>query len=217
MTKMPSTTLSLITEKFGYLFEPELIQAIHANMLLKEASAGTVLIEIGQTFPGIPLLLSGSLKVFREDDLGNELLLYYIESGDTCAMSLTFDPKLLKSTIRAVVEEDAQFMIIPIVFLDKWMVQFSSWRSFIIGSFNHRLTEMLDTIDSLAFKQLDERLINYLSDKVKINGTTSLHLTHFEIAEELNSSRVVISRLLKQLESQGNLILHRNKIEMLVF
>jgi CRP/FNR family transcriptional regulator len=76
---------------------------------------------------------------------------------------------------------------------------------------------MLDTIDSLAFKQLDERLVNYLSDKVKINGTTSLHLTHFEIAEELNSSRVVISRLLKQLESQGNLILHRNKIEMLVF
>lgn len=217
MTKMPSRTHNLITEKFGYLFEPELIEAIYSNMLLKEASAGTVLIEIGQTFPGIPLLLSGSLKVFREDDQGNELLLYYIESGDTCAMSLTFDPKLLKSTIRAVVEEDAQFLIIPIAFLDKWMVQFASWRSFIIGSFNHRLTEMLDTIDNLAFKQLDERLKNYLSDKVKINGTTSLHLTHFEIAEELNSSRVVISRLLKQLESQGNLILHRNKIEMLLF
>src|SRR3990167_3353965 len=83
MTKMPSKTLNLITEKFGYLFESELIEAIHSNMLLKEASAGTVLIEIGQTFPGIPLLLSGSLKVFREDDQGNELLLYYIESGDT--------------------------------------------------------------------------------------------------------------------------------------
>lgn len=214
---MQQDLLPLITDKFGYLFEEELLKAIAANARLRTAESGTVLIEIGQTFPGIPLLLEGSLKVFREDNLGNELLLYYIESGDTCAMSLTFDPKQLKSTIRAVVEEAATFVIIPVSLLDQWMVEFPSWRSFVIDSFNMRLTELLDTVDSLAFRKLDERLISYLSDKVKITGSPQLHLTHFEIAEELNSSRVVISRLLKQLESQKRLILHRNMLEMLVF
>lgn len=214
---MQQNLLPFITDKFGYLFEDELLKAIATNARLRTAGSGTVLIEIGQTFPGIPLLLEGSLKVFREDNAGNELLLYYIESGDTCAMSLTFDPKQLKSTIRAVVEEDATFVIIPVTLLDQWMVEFPSWRSFIINSFNMRMTEMLDTIDSLAFRKLDERLVSYLSDKVKITGSPQLHLTHFEIAEELNSSRVVISRLLKQLESQKRLILHRNMLEMLVF
>lgn len=214
---MPSSTIKLLTDTFGYLFEPELIDAIDRNMILKTAQAGTVLMEIGKPFPGIPLLLSGSLKIFREDDQGNELLLYYIESGDTCAMSLTFNTKQTKSTIRAVVEEDARFIIIPVDMMDKWMVEYKSWREFVINSFNTRLNEMLDTIDNLAFKKLDERLWQYLVDKVKISGTTDLALTHFEIAEELNSSRVVISRLLKQLESQGKLILHRNKIEMCVF
>jgi len=214
---MPSNTITLITEAFGYLFEPELIEAIDQNMVLKTAVSGTIIMDIGQVFPGIPLLLSGSLKIFREDDQGNELLLYYIESGDTCAMALSFDAKLTKSTIRAVVEEDAQFIIIPISVLDKWMSEFASWRSFVINSFNFRLNEMLDTIDSLAFKKLDDRLWHYLSDKVKISGSTNLLLTHFEIAEELNSSRVVISRLLKQLESHGRLKLHRNRIEMCVF
>lgn len=214
---MPSNTITLLTEAFGYLFEPALIEAIDQKMVLKTAVSGTIIMEIGQTFLGIPLLLSGSLKIFREDDQGNELLLYYIESGDTCAMTLSFDSKQTKSAIRAEVEEDAQFIIIPISVLDKWMVEFPSWRSFIMNSFNNRLNELLETIDSLAFKKLDERLIHYLNDKVKIAGTTNLLLTHFEIAEELNSSRVVISRLLKQLESHGKLKLHRNRIEMHVF
>ena len=214
---MPSNTIALLTEAFGYLFEPALIEAIDQKMVLKTAVSGTIIMEIGQTFLGIPLLLSGSLKIFREDDQGNELLLYYIESGDTCAMTLSFDPKQTKSAIRAEVEEDAEFIIIPISVLDKWMVEFPSWRSFIMNSFNSRLNELLETIDSLAFKKLDERLVHYLSDKVKIAGTTNLLLTHFEIAEELNSSRVVISRLLKQLESHGKLKLHRNRIEMCVF
>lgn len=211
---MPSETIKLIDDAFGYLFEPELIEAIDRHMILKTATAGTVLMEIGQPFPGIPLLLSGSMKIFREDDHGNELLLYYIESGDTCAMSLTFNPKQSKSTIRAVVEEDARFVIVPLELMDQWMAEFPSWRAFVISSFNTRLNEMLETIDNLAFRKLDERLWQYLADKVKITGTTLLSLTHYEIAEELNSSRVVISRLLKQLESQNKLVLHRNKIEM---
>lgn len=214
---MQHNLLPVIRDKFGYLFEEALLEAIATQAQLKSAGSGTVLIEIGQTFPGIPLLLEGSLKVFREDALGNELLLYYIESGDTCAMSLTFDPKQLKSTIRAVVEEDATFVIIPVTVLDHWMAEYASWRSFVISSFNMRLTELLDTVDSLAFRKLDERLIHYLSDKVKITGSSQLQLTHNAIAEELNSSRVVISRLLKQLESQKRLILHRNMIEILIF
>jgi CRP/FNR family transcriptional regulator, anaerobic regulatory protein len=217
MTKKPLNSIDQLTEAFGYLFEPPLIAEIDKFGAWYSVPAQSTFIDVGQSIPGMPLLLKGSLKIMREDEKGDELLLYYIESGDTCAMTLTCCMRNSSSQIRAVVEEDALMVIVPTDKMEEWIVQFRSWRSFVLESYNNRLNELLNAVDSLAFKKLDERLWNYLVDKVKITSSTELHITHNEIADELNSSRVVISRLLKQLENSGKIKMHRNSLEVIDF
>jgi CRP/FNR family transcriptional regulator len=121
------------------------------------------------------------------------------------------------SQIRAVVEEDARLVMVPTEKMEEWIVKYRTWRSFVLNAYNNRMNELLGAIDALAFKKLDERLWIYLTDKVKITSSTMLSVTHNEVAYELNSSRVVISRLLKQLENQGKIKMHRNSIEVLDF
>lgn len=217
MTKKPSNSIEQITDSFGYLFEPALLAEIDKVGIWTSVKAQTSFIEVGDPIPGMPLLLTGSMKIMREDLKGDELLLYYLESGDTCAMTLTCCMSDSKSQIRAIVEEDADLIIIPVAKMEQWIVDFRSWRSFVLNSYNNRLNELLTAIDSLAFKKLDERLWSYLVDKVKITSSTDLTITHNEIAYELNSSRVVISRLLKQLENQGKIKMHRNSLEIIGF
>lgn len=217
MTKKPSNSIEQITESFSYLFEPALLAEIDKVGIWTSVKAQTSFIEVGDPIPGMPLLLTGSMKIMREDLKGDELLLYYLESGDTCAMTLTCCMSDSKSQIHAIVEEDADLIIIPVAKMEQWIVDFRSWRSFVLNSYNNRLNELLTAIDSLAFKKLDERLWSYLVDKVKITSSTDLTITHNEIAYELNSSRVVISRLLKQLENQGKIKMHRNSLEIIDF
>ncbi len=217
MTKKPLNSIDQLTDAFGYLFEKELIEEIDKIGTWHAAPAQTTFIDVGQKLPGMPLLLEGSLKVMREDEKGDELLLYYIESGDTCAMTLTCCMGNALSQIRAVVEEDARLVMVPTAKMEEWIVKYRTWRSFVLNSYNNRMNEMLNAIDALAFKKLDERLWMYLTDKVKVTSNTMLSLTHNDIADELNSSRVVISRLLKQLENQGKIKMHRNSIEVLEF
>jgi CRP/FNR family transcriptional regulator len=217
MTNKPLNSIDQLTEAFGYLFEPSLIEAIDKVGEWHKIPAQTTFVDVGETIPGMPLLLEGALKILREDDKGDELLLYYIESGDTCAMTLTCCMGNSKSPIRAIVEEDARLVMIPVEKMEQWIVEYRSWRSFVLNSYNNRLNELLTAIDALAFKKLDERLWNYLTDKVKITSSTELHITHHEIADELNSSRVVISRLLKQLENQGRIKMHRNSLDVIQF
>lgn len=217
MIKKPLNSIEQLTEAFGYLFEPELINEIDKVGIWQSAPSQSTFIDVGQPVPGMPLLMEGSLKIMREDEKGDELLLYYIESGDTCAMTLTCCMGNSISQIRAIVEEDARLVMIPVEKMEQWIVDFRSWRSFVLNSYNNRLNELLSAIDSLAFKKLDERLWNYLVDKVKVTSSTDLHITHNEIAYELNSSRVVISRLLKQLENQGKIKMNRNSLEVLDF
>lgn len=217
MTSKPLNSIDQLNDAFGYLFEPALIEAINKVGIWHTVPAQTTFIDVGEFIPGMPLLLEGAFKILREDEKGDELLLYYIESGDTCAMTLTCCMGNSKSQIRAIVEEDARLVMIPVEKMEQWIVEFRSWRSFVLNSYNNRLNELLTAIDALAFKKLDERLWNYLTDKVKITSSTELHITHHEIADELNSSRVVISRLLKQLENQGRIKMHRNSLDVLAF
>jgi CRP/FNR family transcriptional regulator len=214
MTKKPSNSIDLLTEAFGYLFEPALIQEIDHHGIWKKVLSNEIFMEAGEKVLFMPLLLEGSLKILREDDKGDELLLYYIESGDTCAMTLTCCMGNAISNLRAIVEEDALMILLPVEKMEQWIVDYRSWRTFVLNSYNNRLNELLSAIDSLAFKKLDERLWQYLVDKVKITSSTELSITHNEIAEELNSSRVVISRLLKQLENSGKIEMSRNTIFM---
>lgn len=214
MIVKPSNSIDQLTEAFGYLFEPELIAEIDKFGEWKRLPSQQVFMEAGEKVRFMPLLLEGSLKILREDEKGDELLLYYIESGDTCAMTLTCCMGNAISNLRAIVEEDTLMILIPVDKMEQWIVDYRSWRSFVLNSYNNRMNELLAAIDSLAFKKLDERLWQYLVDKVKITSSTELNITHHEIADELNSSRVVISRLLKQLENSGKIVMNRNSIVM---
>lgn len=196
-------------------YEPELIEEMKKVSAIKEAKVGETLIEIGQYIKFIPVIIKGSIKILRENEDGDELFMYYISSGDTCSMSLTCCMQNRISGIRAVVEEDVEFMAIPINYIEDWIRKYASWRSFIFRSYQTRLDEMLNTIDSLAFKKMDERLIEYLKLKSENSGSKTIHTTHQEIATDLHASREAISRLLKKMELDKVIILGRNKIEML--
>jgi len=202
---------------FSYLFDETVINDISNVAQLKIFKKNDIIIDIGQELSYIPLLIKGNIKVLREDNDGNELLLYVLESGDTCAMSLTCCMAKSVSKIRAVADEDATVIMIPLENMKKWFNSNDSWRSFILQSYQIRFDEMLETIDTLAFMKMDKRLFKYLIDKVKLSASTDLEITHQNIAEDLNTSRVVVSRLLKQLEKEQKITLGRNKITVLDF
>lgn len=200
---------------YGHLFEDALIEDIIRAGTIKEVPEGYKLIEIGQYVKSMPLLLSGVLKIMRDDNDGDELLLYFLEQGETCAMTLSCCMGETKSEIRAMAETDAKLIMIPIEKMETWTAKYKSWRNFVFESYHLRLMELLDTIDSIAFLKMDERLLRYLKEKSNVTNSNTIQTTHQEIAYELHTSRVVISRLLKKLENQGKIKLHRNSIKVI--
>jgi len=204
-----------LKEGYGQVFEEALINEIVLVGTFKEIPEGYQLMDIGDYVKGMPLLISGAIKVLREDNDGNELLLYYLEKGETCSMTLTCCMGDAKSEIRAIAETDAKLIMIPIRKMEEWTSKYKSWRDFVFGSYHDRLNELLNTLDSIAFNNMDMRLVGYLKEKARITQDDSIRSTHQEIAYDLNSSRVVISRLLKKLEQIGKIELHRNHIRLL--
>lgn len=200
---------------YGHLFEEALLNEIVQVGTFKEVPEGFQLMDIGSYIKGMPLLVSGAIKILREDKNGDELLLYYLEKGETCSITMTCCMGQTKSEIRAIAETDAKLIMIPIQYMELWTSKYKSWRNFVFESYHNRLNEMLHTMDSIAFNNLDERLLNYLKEKTRVNDTKIIHNTHQDIAYELHSSRVVISRLLKKLENKGQIVLHRNSIEVI--
>lgn len=200
---------------FTTVFEPELLQLIEEKATLTSVEEGTVLIDVGQTVRVIPLLLEGTIKITRIDESGNELLLYYIQALESCAMTFTCCMQQFPSEIKATAESDVTFLAIPIASMDEWMMKFPSWKSFVMKTIRSRFNELLLTIDQIAFQNLDDRLVHYLKEKSKNTGSSLINLTHEQIASDLASSRVVISRLLKKLENQQKVLLYRNQIKIL--
>ena len=204
-------------QPFNNLFDSELLQKISEVACIMLFDKNDIIIDIGENLKQIPLLINGNIKVFREDKNGEELLLYVLESGDTCAMSLTCCMAKSASKVRAVADEDTSVIMIPLKYMQLWFNTNHSWRNFILESYQERFDEMLETIDSLAFLKMDARLYKYLTDKVKLTASSILNITHQEISEDLHTSRVVISRLLKRLENEEKIKLGRHKIEILKF
>lgn len=202
---------------FDRQFDASIINGISEFGIIKHFEKDDIILDIGQNLTHIPLLLSGHIKVLREDANGSELLLYVLEMGDTCSMSLTCCMAKSKSKIRAVADKDSSVIMIPNQKMSEWFHNNESWRNFILNSYQIRFNEMLETIDTLAFMKMDERLFKYLTDHGKLNASSTISKTHQEIAEDLNTSRVVISRLLKQLENENKITLSRNKIELLKY
>lgn len=204
-----------VTGLFPALCEKELLEDISRNGKLMEVSANTVLVEIGSYVKVIPLVIKGTIKVLREDDDGNELFLYFLNPGQGCAMTLNCCMANKPSAIRAIAEDDSELLAIPVDYMDKWMKQYQGWKNFVLQTYSDRFEELLHTIDSIAFMQMDERLVKYLKNKAAATKTRVFKITHQQIAYDLNSSREVISRLLKQLEKLGRIKLGRNHIELI--
>ena len=206
-----------LEEYYNVVFEPELLDEIAEVGTYRFVKENELLLDIGDEFHQIPLMLTGAIKISRETHAGEEIVLYFLERGDTCTITFGSGLQSSKSKVRGVAEKDSEIIFIPVEKLEEWMVKYPSWRSFVIDSYNIRLNEMLEAIDTLAFMKMDQRLFKYLIDKVQIMRSTTLNTTHQEIAVDLNTSRVVISRLLKQLENEGKIKLYRNKIEVVDF
>ncbi|WP_124979902.1 Crp/Fnr family transcriptional regulator [Nonlabens xiamenensis] len=207
--------LLALTEKLQLPFEPELLEEIQRLGTYRKAQAGEVLIKPGQVITSTPLLLKGSLKIMRPDDQGDGLLLYHLEPGSTCAMSLNCCTGKSTSEIVAVAETDVELIMLPVQQLEYWNGRFKSWRNFVFNSYQQRMTELLESIDSIAFQNMDQRLSSYLTNKAAKTENSRLEITHQEIANDLHTSRVVVSRLLKKMESNQLIKMHRNCIEML--
>jgi len=199
---------------YASIFEKDLIEEIEQTAVLKKIPQDTTLINIGDYVKSMPLLLSGAIKVLRVDDNGDELLMYFLETGDTCAMTMSCCLGHTKSEIKAVAELDTELLMIPVQKMEEWTAKYKSWRNFVFESYHNRLQELLHTVDTIAFLNMDERLLKYLKEKAKVSGDTTLHTTHQEIAYDLNTSRVVISRLLKKLETMKKIKLKRNSITL---
>ncbi len=192
--------------------ETELVESIVRSASVRKVSRGETLIDYGAFIQFVPLVVKGLIKVIRENEEGKELLLYFLSEGNTCAASFSCCMIRKRSEIKAVAEEDSLIIAIPLQAAEEWMGKYPAWRNFVMNVYDQRIFAMIDTIDKLAFARLDEKLWDYLQERVLIRGQVLTNLSHQEIANDLNVSREAVSRLLKKLEQQGKLEIYRSKI-----
>lgn len=191
------------------------IEVLESEADRKHFESGSILIKPNQFIRSTILVLEGLIKVYRQDDDGGEFFLYHIGPGQACALSMVCAMGAKTSQISAQAVADTEVMMIPIEKMEQWTSKYKSWNHFIIDSYRQRFEELLQTLDSVAFRNMDERLEFYLKRMQNKFQSNVLYITHQQIAQDLNSSREVISRLLKKLSERGNIILHRFNIEIL--
>ena len=192
--------------------EEGLYNEIVKHGTIKEVKAGETLLKVGQTIRSTMLILNGLVKLYREDEEGKEFFIYHLNAGQACSLSMVCAAKHETSEVLAKALTEATVLSIPLEYMDQWMSKYKSWYQFVITSYRSRFEELLKTIDAIAFTGLDERLEDYIKKQVVQLGN-NLKITHQQIANDLNSSREVISRLLKKMEAKNWLTIHRNSIE----
>lgn len=205
-------TIENLKRALPNLTDPKLLQAILDKGQVMNLESGKVLMEPGQFIKAVPLVIEGSIKIMRMDEDGKELFLYYLDQGETCALSLTCCTATRPSEVKAVVEERATVIFVPVQIHEQWSDEFKQWKDFVSSTYQSRFQELLIALDAVAFKRMDERLMRYIVTKMKQHKANELHTTHQEIANELGTSREVVSRLLKTLEKKKWIELGRNVI-----
>ena len=193
-------------------WEDGLYDAILNEAELKEAKAGTTLLKMGQNIKSAMLVVEGTIKLYQEDETGGEYFMYHLNPGEACAVTLICNYHHEQSQVLAKAVTDIQYLSIPIAFMEKWLNEFKSWHYFVIKTYRSRYEELLKTIHEIAFKNMDERLEFYILKYVKQFGSI-VNLTHQDIANDLNTSREVISRLLKKMEHNGWIVMNRNSFD----
>ncbi|MGK0638672.1 Crp/Fnr family transcriptional regulator [Schleiferia thermophila] len=193
-------------------FETELIKEILQNAVIRDYMAGDYIIQTGQYFKHSMLIYEGVVKLYREGSDGNEFYLYHIKAGEPCALSMNCAIRQERSEVIAKAVTDSTLIFVSSSMVERWMLKYPGWNRFVLDSYRRRFEEMLETIDQISFRALDERLEFYLKRQREIFGSIEINISHQQIADELNSSRAVISRLLKKMEQRGWVELHRNQI-----
>lgn len=196
-------------------FDRDLISHLEKIGQVVEFEEGEMLMRTGQYFKSSLLILDGRVKLYREGDDGEEFFLYYLEKGNACALSMICATKNETSAIKAKAMSPVKALEIPIQHMDTLMKEYRQWYYFVLETYRARFSELLEVIDQVAFHSMDQKLEFYLKRQFESIGTNKITVTHQEIADDLNSSREVISRLLKKLESGKRISVSRNEITRL--
>ena len=211
---MAEDIYGLLEEHFPQ-FEDKLKERIASVATIRNYSRDEVMMYSGRFFKSTMLMVGGRVKLYRESTDGKEFFMYYIEAGNACALSMICAARNQASEITAVAVEDTQVIQVPLELMDELMREYKSWYYFVLETYRSRFEELLIVIDQVAFKHMDERLENYLFRQFTELNTRNLDITHQQIANDLNSTREVVSRLLKKMEQSGKIKLHRNEIELI--
>ncbi len=194
---------------------PELISKLTQFSTVRNYKAGEMILDENSLIRAIPIVTRGTLKVMRTEEDGREILLYYIKPGESCIMSFLGGLHDERSKVRAEVEEDAEILFLPVEKVSLFIREYPEWLDYIFRLYHKRFEELLEIVNAIAFKKVDERLLDLLQKKKQVTGSNTLQVTHEQLANELGTARVVVSRLLKQLEERGQLQLGRNKITLM--
>ena len=196
-------------------FQPEFQQELYESGTIKVFKAGDVILDIDAYAHYIPFIISGSMKVIRTDEDGREILLYYITPGESCIVSILAAMKKETAKIKAIVEEDAEILMISTEKAKEWIRTFPEWTDFIFSLYQKRFENLLDIVNSVAFEKADTRIMQLLMQKSSLYHSSEIQVTHQQIADELGITREATSRILKQLEKENKISLSRNKISLL--
>ena len=197
--------------------ESDLLEQISQFSEVKEFQAGDVIVRTGQHLTSAMVVLRGAIKIYREGEEGGEFFLYYLQSGQACAMSMSCLRHQEQSQVMGMAVEDSEVLMIPMAKVNQWVREYKSWQEFVINTYRNRFEEVLEVLDNIAFRGMDERLEFFLKRESQKAKSNILHVSHQSIAKDLNTSREVISRLLKKMEQNNLLILQRNQIELIDF
>lgn len=197
------------------IFQSDLVKEIEDSGNLKHFEAGEAIVNMDSYIKHIPVVISGSIKVIRTEEDGREILLYYLTPGESCIVSILSGMKNETSKIKAIVEEDADIMLIPADKAKEWVKKYPDWTEFIFDLYQKRFEELLDVVNSVAFQKIDTRLLHLIKQKTQLYNSKEISVTHQQLADELGITREATSRVLKQMEKDHLLILSRNKIELL--
>ncbi|MCP4120449.1 MAG: Crp/Fnr family transcriptional regulator [Bacteroidetes bacterium] len=205
----------IIRKHFPSLNDVNFVNELTSVAELIEIPAGETMMDYGRRIERIPMLYEGSVQVFRRDEEGHEIFLYYLQPGEACAISMVCSGHDKISKIRAETLEDSKFIAAPIKYMDEWVMNYKVWYRYVVDTYSLRFDEMLKSFDQIAFNKMDERINHFLKNHSKVTGHTTVSLTHQQIADALFTSREVVSRLLKQMENKSLVKLERHRIEVL--
>ncbi|HEU5053049.1 MAG TPA: Crp/Fnr family transcriptional regulator [Hanamia sp.] len=183
--------------------------------MVLEMNSGQTMLKVGSPITVVPIVLSGILKVTRINEDGQEMLLYYVREGEGCAMTFACGMMGQSSLVKGSGEEEGSLLCVPVTVMDDWMTNYYSWKKFVLSTILNEFMEVIKSVDEVSFKKMDDRLVTFLKEKSKIGSSSLINISHQQIANELGTNRVVISRLLKKLENEKKLLLYRNQIKLL--